>query len=180
MLDLVPLKALAGFNYVRVDQVIAIGATDPTKCNVYMAGGISIPCSEPAKDVIAKLQGAPRAKPNRSRISHGDVEHANRTDDPRGAARREGRNPGSGGRRRSLFRDGGEFGVQGQEPRTAAPDGLRRLERPDGRGIARAEIANGGGVIPSPARGRGGARRRMRGRRTIYSKLHAKQPGPGA
>ena len=29
MLDLVPLKALAGFNYVRVDQVIAIGATDP-------------------------------------------------------------------------------------------------------------------------------------------------------
>ena len=60
MLDLVPLKALAGFNYVRVDQVIAIGATDPTKCNVYMAGGISIPCSEPAKDVIAKLQAASR------------------------------------------------------------------------------------------------------------------------
>jgi hypothetical protein len=60
MLDLVPLKALAGFNYVRVDQVIAIGATDPTKCNVYMAGGISIPCSEPAKDVIAKLQAAAR------------------------------------------------------------------------------------------------------------------------
>ena len=61
MLDLVPLKALAGFNYVRVDQVIAIGATDPTKCNVYMAGGISIPCSEPAKDVIAKLQAASRS-----------------------------------------------------------------------------------------------------------------------
>jgi hypothetical protein len=58
MINLVPLKALAGFNYVRVDQVIAIGATDPTKCNVYMAGGISIPCSEPAKDVIAKLQAA--------------------------------------------------------------------------------------------------------------------------
>ena len=60
MLNLVPIKALAGFNYVRVDQVIAIGATDPTKCNVYMAGGISIPCSEPAKDVIAKLQAASR------------------------------------------------------------------------------------------------------------------------
>jgi len=41
--------------------VIAIGATDPTKCNVYMAGGISIPCSEPAKDVIAKLQAASRS-----------------------------------------------------------------------------------------------------------------------
>jgi hypothetical protein len=58
MLNLVAIKALAGFNYVRVDQVIAIGATDPTKCNVYMAGGITVPCSEPAKDVIAKLQAA--------------------------------------------------------------------------------------------------------------------------
>jgi hypothetical protein len=64
MINLVPLKALAGFNYVRVDQVIAIGATDPTKCNVYMAGGISIPCSEPAKDVIAKLQAASKAAEN--------------------------------------------------------------------------------------------------------------------
>ena len=62
MLDLVPLKALAGFNYVRVDQVIAIGATDPTRCNVYMAGGITIPCSEPAKDVIAKLEAATQEK----------------------------------------------------------------------------------------------------------------------
>ena len=58
MINLIPLKARAGFNYVRIDQVIAIGATDPTKCNVYMAGGISIPCSEPVKDVIAKLQAA--------------------------------------------------------------------------------------------------------------------------
>jgi hypothetical protein len=58
MINLVPLKALAGFNYVRVDQVIAIGATDPIKCNVYMAGGITIPCAEPAKDVILKLQAA--------------------------------------------------------------------------------------------------------------------------
>ena len=61
MINLVALKALAGFNYVRIDQVIAIGATDPTKCNVYMAGGISIPCSEPAKDVIAKLEAASKA-----------------------------------------------------------------------------------------------------------------------
>ena len=43
MLNLVPVKALAGFNYVRVDQVVAISATDPTKCTIYMAGGVSIP-----------------------------------------------------------------------------------------------------------------------------------------
>ena len=61
MINLVPLKALAGFNYVRVDQVIAIGATDPTKCNVYMTGGVTIPAAEPAKDVIAKLMAAEKA-----------------------------------------------------------------------------------------------------------------------
>ena len=61
MINLIPLKALAGFNYVRVDQVIAIGATDPSKCNVYMAGGVTIPCSEPAKDVIVKLEAASKA-----------------------------------------------------------------------------------------------------------------------
>ena len=58
MINLVALKALAGFNYVRVDQVIAISATDPLKCNVYLTGGVTIPCSEPAKDVIAKLEAA--------------------------------------------------------------------------------------------------------------------------
>ena len=61
MLNLVPLKALAGFNYVRVDQVIAIGATDTSKCNVYMTGGVTIPAAEPAKDVIAKLMAAAKA-----------------------------------------------------------------------------------------------------------------------
>jgi hypothetical protein len=61
MLNLVPVKALAGFNYIRVDQVIAISATEPTKCTIFMAGGVSIPCSEPAKDVIVKIEAATRA-----------------------------------------------------------------------------------------------------------------------
>jgi hypothetical protein len=62
MIQLVALKALAGLNYVRVDQVIAISATDPTRCVVIMTGGVSIPCSEPAKDVIAKLEAASSGK----------------------------------------------------------------------------------------------------------------------
>jgi hypothetical protein len=62
MIQLVAVKALAGHNYVRVDQVIAISATEPTKCIVIMTGGISIPCSEPAKDVIAKLEAATQEK----------------------------------------------------------------------------------------------------------------------
>jgi hypothetical protein len=57
-LKLVAIKALAGFNYVRADAVVAISATDPLKCTVYIAGGVSIPASEPAKDVMAKLEAA--------------------------------------------------------------------------------------------------------------------------
>jgi hypothetical protein len=62
MIQLVALKALAGLNYVRVDQVIAISATDPARCTVIMTGGVSIPCAEPAKDVIAKLEAASSGK----------------------------------------------------------------------------------------------------------------------
>ena len=58
MTNFVAVKALAGFNYVRPDQVVAIAASDPTKCSIYMTGGVTIPCSEPAKDVIAKLEAA--------------------------------------------------------------------------------------------------------------------------
>jgi hypothetical protein len=57
-LKLVAVKALAGFNYVRADQVMAISATEPTRCTIYIAGGVAIPASEPAKDVIAKLEAA--------------------------------------------------------------------------------------------------------------------------
>ena len=62
MIELVALRALAGLNYVRVDQVIAISATDPAKCVVVMTGGINVPCSESAKDVIAKLEAASQEK----------------------------------------------------------------------------------------------------------------------
>jgi hypothetical protein len=58
MSEFLAVKALAGFNYVRPDQIIAIAASDPTKCNIYLAGGVTIPCSEPAKDVLARLAAA--------------------------------------------------------------------------------------------------------------------------
>jgi hypothetical protein len=61
-MKLIPIKALAGFNYVRPDAVIAIGATDALRCTVYMTGGVAIPGNEPAKDVIAKLQAAEDAE----------------------------------------------------------------------------------------------------------------------
>jgi hypothetical protein len=58
MPKLVAIKSLAGFNYVRPDAVMAISASDPAKCTVFMSGGVAIPANEPAKDVIAKLEAA--------------------------------------------------------------------------------------------------------------------------
>ena len=58
MISFVAVKALAGFNYVRPDQVVAVAASEPTKCTIFMIGGATIPCSESAKDVLAKLRTA--------------------------------------------------------------------------------------------------------------------------
>ena len=58
MTNFVAVKALAGFNYVRPDQVVAIAASDPTRCSIYLTGGVTIPSTEPAKDVMAKLEAA--------------------------------------------------------------------------------------------------------------------------
>jgi hypothetical protein len=63
-MKLVAIKALAGFNYVRPDAVIAVGATDPMKSTIYMQGGVAIPAAEPAKDVIAKLEAASDPAPS--------------------------------------------------------------------------------------------------------------------
>jgi hypothetical protein len=62
MSEFLAVKALAGFNYVRPDQIIAVAASDPTKCSIYLAGGVTIPCSEPAKEVIARLAAATLAR----------------------------------------------------------------------------------------------------------------------
>ena len=58
MIGFVAVKSLGGYNYVRPDQVIAVAGLEGAKCNIYMAGGITVPCSEPAKEVIARLEAA--------------------------------------------------------------------------------------------------------------------------
>ncbi len=60
-MQFIQIKALAGANYVRADQVIAVYATEPGKCTIAMAGGVTVPCSEPAKDVIERVEKATRA-----------------------------------------------------------------------------------------------------------------------
>ena len=58
MTNFMAVKALAGVNYVRADQVVAVAASEAGKCSIYLAGGVTVPCSEPAKDVLAKLAAA--------------------------------------------------------------------------------------------------------------------------
>jgi hypothetical protein len=61
-MQFVQLKALAGVNFVRADQVIAVYATEPGKCTIAMAGGVTVPCAEPVKDVIERIEKATCSK----------------------------------------------------------------------------------------------------------------------
>ena len=55
----IEVKALGGINYLRADMVVAVSQNDPAKCNVLMQGAANtIPCSEPAKDVVARIEQA--------------------------------------------------------------------------------------------------------------------------
>lgn len=58
MAKLVAVKSLVGFNYVRPDMVVAITSTDPSKCTIYVQGGVDVPANEPPAAVIAKLEAA--------------------------------------------------------------------------------------------------------------------------
>jgi hypothetical protein len=58
MIGFVSVKSLGGHNYVRPDQVMAVAGVEGAKCNIFMAGGVTVPCSEPAKEVIARLEAA--------------------------------------------------------------------------------------------------------------------------
>ena len=60
-MQFIQLKALAGVNFVRADMVIAVYSTEPGKCTVALAGGATVPCAEPAKDVIERVEKATRA-----------------------------------------------------------------------------------------------------------------------
>jgi hypothetical protein len=61
-MEMIEIKAMVGNNYVRSDHVIAITVTDPAKCTVYLAGGVMVPCSEPAASVLVKLGAAVKSE----------------------------------------------------------------------------------------------------------------------
>lgn len=59
----IEIRSLAGVNYIRAADVIAVRYTDPTRCSVTMAGGFSIACVESATDIAARIEAAVAEQP---------------------------------------------------------------------------------------------------------------------
>jgi hypothetical protein len=60
MLQFIEIRAMAGMSYLRAQDVIAVQHVEQQKCTVLMAGGLSLSCSEPAKEIMARVQAALR------------------------------------------------------------------------------------------------------------------------
>ncbi len=58
MIGFVEVKGLAGVSFVRADAVLVVQYVDPQRCTVVTAGGASLPCTEPAKDIMARVRAA--------------------------------------------------------------------------------------------------------------------------
>jgi hypothetical protein len=56
MIPFVIVKTKAGFAYVRPERVVAINAADPADCMILMTDGVTIAASEPAEDIVARLE----------------------------------------------------------------------------------------------------------------------------
>lgn len=52
------VKSLAGMNYIRAADILAVQYNDPQRCTVILTGGITVPCTEAAKDLVARIETA--------------------------------------------------------------------------------------------------------------------------
>ena len=52
----VQVKAMAGVNYVRANDILAVQFTDREKCTLMLTGGALMPCYEPAAVVVARIE----------------------------------------------------------------------------------------------------------------------------
>lgn len=61
----IEVKSLAGSNFVVCSGIIAVQQTEPTKCNIMLSGGITIPCNEAARVIAERIDGImnPRKEP---------------------------------------------------------------------------------------------------------------------
>ena len=58
MTRFIEVRALAGMNYIRAEDVIAVQYVDPQKSTVMLAGGAALACSEPVKQIVSRIEAA--------------------------------------------------------------------------------------------------------------------------
>jgi hypothetical protein len=78
MIPFIIVKTVKGFAYIRPERVIAINASDEADCLILMTDGVTIAASEPAEDVVARLETESReedaaAENIKERNAHGHV-----------------------------------------------------------------------------------------------------------
>ena len=77
MIPFVIVKTKSGFAYLRPDHVVAISATDTTDCLILMTDGVTIAATEPAEDIVARLEAEAeeeeKAETMKERHAHGHV-----------------------------------------------------------------------------------------------------------
>jgi hypothetical protein len=56
MIPFVIVKTVKGFAYIRPEHVVAINAADAEDCMILLTDGVTIAASEPAEDVVARLE----------------------------------------------------------------------------------------------------------------------------
>jgi hypothetical protein len=56
MIPFIIVKTVKGFAYIRPERVVAINASDAADCLILMTDGVTIAASEPAEDVVARLE----------------------------------------------------------------------------------------------------------------------------
>jgi hypothetical protein len=66
----IEVKSLAGSNFIVANGIIAVQQLEPTKCNVMLSGGVTIPCNEAARDIVARIDAAMKT---REEAAHGDA-----------------------------------------------------------------------------------------------------------
>ena len=78
MIPFIIVKTVKGFAYIRPERVVAINASDETDCLILMTDGVTIAASEPAEDVVARLETEAREEDDAAQVikerdAHGHV-----------------------------------------------------------------------------------------------------------
>jgi hypothetical protein len=77
MIPFVIVKTRSGFAYIRPEHVVAINATDAADRTVLLTDGVAIAASEPAEDVVARLEAEAAQEENaetmKEHARHGHV-----------------------------------------------------------------------------------------------------------